>query len=410
MGGPAALRGASGTFRWGLVGKIRDCRDDPRVQAATGLGVRVARSQRGAPCLRAGVQRPSLRHLPESCRQTRRRTPGLSSPASAAILALPIWVTHTWATNFTWAYFAMLTLTSLFGLGFERLAATVIAAADRPGSSGISTLVVLRLATTPLRGRLAVDADVVRGCVPLPLAWVATLIWVMAALTSLVGFGALRALKNSTVEPSLLPRVPPRVRRWRSSPSPRPVGDSTSRWEASPRSRPSAPWSRSVRSARRCARPAPRLASSNSRGGGCSASPGSKWWRWPTSVPIPAGRPDPGRRSRCDLRDDLPCHRCRQHGDRQRRRVALRGERTAVEDPSGADRLRVQSLVLLPRLALLIGTVALLVAEVVVDVASFTPDEAHGLQLLIAAFPLLRGRNADASCTLGGARVVTERF
>ena len=40
----------------------------------------------------------------------------------AAVLALPTLTSRSISTDFVWSYFAMLTLTSLLGLGLERLA------------------------------------------------------------------------------------------------------------------------------------------------------------------------------------------------------------------------------------------------------------------------------------------------
>lgn len=123
---------------------------------------------------------------------------------AGAVLALPLWAPRTWVTDFVWAYFAMLTLTSLLGLGFERLATTVVGEEEGVGATRLSSLVVVRLATIPVAA-LSLWAMMAFVGVSLSAgAWIATLLWVMATLTTLLGFGGLRARKNTRVEPLLL--------------------------------------------------------------------------------------------------------------------------------------------------------------------------------------------------------------
>jgi O-antigen/teichoic acid export membrane protein len=119
-----------------------------------------------------------------------------------AVLGLSALAPRPWVTDFVWAYFAMLTLTSVLGLGFERLAGTLTAEHTAAGTPApLGSLVLLRLATAPLAalGLWALLAFV--GVALPPLAWWATLAWIVAALVSPVAFGALRATGNSATEP-----------------------------------------------------------------------------------------------------------------------------------------------------------------------------------------------------------------
>ena len=123
---------------------------------------------------------------------------------AGAVLAVPLWAPRSWVTDFVWAYFAMLTLTSLLGLGFERLATTVVGEREVGDSPGLSSLLVVRLATIPVA---AISLWAMMAFVGVSLsvgAWLATLVWVMATLTTLLAFGGLRARKNTRVEPVLL--------------------------------------------------------------------------------------------------------------------------------------------------------------------------------------------------------------
>ena len=67
------------------------------------------------------------------------------------VLTLPAVATARIVTHFTWAYVAMLTLTSLLGLGIERLAMLLVAQrGPRSAADAVRPLVVLRLLTAPL--------------------------------------------------------------------------------------------------------------------------------------------------------------------------------------------------------------------------------------------------------------------
>lgn len=308
---------------------------------------------------------------------------------AGAILALPLWVSRGWATDFTWAYFAMLTLTSLFGLGFERLAATIIADAGDGASPEISSLVVCRLATTPLA---AIGLWILMAFVGVSLtavAWCATLVWVMAALMALVGFGALRALKNSTLEPTLL--LVARAGQALALVAVAVTGGGLELALAS------------------IAAIEVGSAWFALRGVGASIGAGGAGGRilglpWRRVVGLAGIEVVALAYLRADL---LLVGRLLGAGvgatygmiyrviDAVSTAIGSVGvwlyatNVTAVDDPLGADRLREQSLVLMPRLALLVGAVALFAAEIVIDVASLGDEETRGLQLLIAAFPLL---------------------
>jgi O-antigen/teichoic acid export membrane protein len=118
------------------------------------------------------------------------------------ITALPVLVGRAAATEFAWAYFAMLTLSSLLGLGFERLAATLVATGGaRSAATAVAPLCFVRLLLTPLAA-LSLWALFAFVGVSVPaVAWCGTLVWIIAALLEPTVFGALRADGNSTVEP-----------------------------------------------------------------------------------------------------------------------------------------------------------------------------------------------------------------
>ena len=121
------------------------------------------------------------------------------------VFVLPALTTKPIATDFVWSYFAMLTLTSLLGLGLERLAATVAGArGDRSLASAIAPVLLVRIATVPLAaiGLWAVLAFV--GVQLSAAAWWATMLWITAGLMGPVLFGGLRAAGNSNVEPAVM--------------------------------------------------------------------------------------------------------------------------------------------------------------------------------------------------------------
>jgi O-antigen/teichoic acid export membrane protein len=121
------------------------------------------------------------------------------------VFVLPALTTRAISTDFVWAYFAVLTLTSLLGFGLERLAVTVAAGrGETPLARALAPILSFRLATAPIAaiGIWALFAFV--GVSLPPSAWWATMLWVVAGLVGPVVFGGLRATGNSTVEPSVI--------------------------------------------------------------------------------------------------------------------------------------------------------------------------------------------------------------
>ncbi|MFA5883697.1 MAG: polysaccharide biosynthesis C-terminal domain-containing protein [Acidimicrobiia bacterium] len=118
------------------------------------------------------------------------------------VFVLPALTERRVATDFVWAYFAMLTLTSLLGLGLERLAATESGArGSTPLARAIAPVLFVRLVTAPLA---AIGMVLLFAFVDVHLsaaAWVATFAWVVAGLMAPVVFGGLRAAGNGTLEP-----------------------------------------------------------------------------------------------------------------------------------------------------------------------------------------------------------------
>ena len=121
------------------------------------------------------------------------------------VFVLPALTTRATSTGFVWAYFAVLTLTSVLGFGLERLAATVSATrGDTPLARALAPILSLRIATAPLAavGMWALFAFV--GVSLSPSAWWATMLWILAGLVGPVVFGGLRAAGNSSVEPFVM--------------------------------------------------------------------------------------------------------------------------------------------------------------------------------------------------------------
>ncbi len=121
------------------------------------------------------------------------------------VFVLPALTSRAVATDFVWSYFAMLTLTSLLGLGLERLAATVVGARDDVTvGRALAPVLLVRMLTAPFAavGLWAVLAFV--GVHLSSAAWWATMLWITAGLIGPVLFGALRAAGNSNVEPALM--------------------------------------------------------------------------------------------------------------------------------------------------------------------------------------------------------------
>jgi O-antigen/teichoic acid export membrane protein len=122
------------------------------------------------------------------------------------VFVLPALTSKGVATDFVWSYFAMLTLTSLLGLGLERLAATVVGARgdDESVAGALAPVLLVRVVTAPFAavGLWAVLAFV--GVQLSTAAWWATMLWIAAGLVGPVLFGALRAAGNSNIEPALM--------------------------------------------------------------------------------------------------------------------------------------------------------------------------------------------------------------
>lgn len=123
----------------------------------------------------------------------------------SVVFVLPALTTKAVATDFVWSYFSMLTLTSLLGLGLERLAATV-AGARGPASlaSALAPVLLVRVATVPLAAVSLVAVLAFVGVHLSVAAWWATLLWITAGLTGPILFGGLRAAGNANVEPALM--------------------------------------------------------------------------------------------------------------------------------------------------------------------------------------------------------------
>ena len=115
-----------------------------------------------------------------------------------AVLALPLLATRGWVTEFVWSYFSMLTLTSLLGLGLERLAGALAVDGD---DAPLGALFGVRLASIPAVAAAQWVLLTFVGVTLSPLAWVATLVWTVAALIEPIAFGALRTRGDSMTEP-----------------------------------------------------------------------------------------------------------------------------------------------------------------------------------------------------------------
>ncbi len=118
------------------------------------------------------------------------------------VLALPTVATAGVVTDFTWAYVGMLTLTSLLGLGVERLAMLLVA--QRGAQSAVDAvrpLVAIRLLTAPI-GAFALW--MLLRFVHVHLAFGAaafTVAWIVAAQVLVVAAAGLRAIGNTRAEP-----------------------------------------------------------------------------------------------------------------------------------------------------------------------------------------------------------------
>lgn len=121
------------------------------------------------------------------------------------VFVLPAMTTRAVSTDFVWAYFAMLTLTSLLGIGLERLAGAVAAGrGEMPLSRALAPVLSLRLVSLPAVAVAQWALFRFVGVSLVPAAWIATLVWVLAGLVAPVLFGGLRAAGNSVVEPAVM--------------------------------------------------------------------------------------------------------------------------------------------------------------------------------------------------------------
>ena len=125
-----------------------------------------------------------------------------------AVLALPALAAHGTSTDFVWAYFAMMTLTSLLGFGLERLAGTVTAERGAaPLGRALAPVLVARLLTLPLAAASLWAMFRFVGVTVPAEAWWATLVWIFAGLVGPLVFAALRTVGNSTAEPVIMVSV-----------------------------------------------------------------------------------------------------------------------------------------------------------------------------------------------------------
>jgi len=117
-----------------------------------------------------------------------------------AVLALPTITSTAASTQFVWAYFSVLTVSSFLALGFERLAG-LMATAEGDGLQPVAPLVVLRILLVPIM--LVVQWLVLEFVgVALPSsAWVAAAVWTWSALLEPVAFAALRTRGDTNTEP-----------------------------------------------------------------------------------------------------------------------------------------------------------------------------------------------------------------
>jgi len=103
--------------------------------------------------------------------------------------------------QFLWAYFGMLILTSVGGLGLERGAGLAVANGEGDARAALAPLLVVRLASAPLQvlGLWVVLAFV---GVNLPsAAFLGAVVWILAVQVQLPAFAALRGVGNRTTEP-----------------------------------------------------------------------------------------------------------------------------------------------------------------------------------------------------------------
>jgi O-antigen/teichoic acid export membrane protein len=123
-----------------------------------------------------------------------------------AVLVLPALVaSRGTATSFVWAYFAMMTLTSLLGFGLERLSGSLVA--ERPGQPAgtvIAPILAARVVTLPAAALSLWAILTFVGVHLSAAAWWSTMLWVTAGLFAPIAFAALRSLGRSSVEPVVM--------------------------------------------------------------------------------------------------------------------------------------------------------------------------------------------------------------
>jgi O-antigen/teichoic acid export membrane protein len=122
-----------------------------------------------------------------------------------ALFALPNLASGATTSTFVWAYYGMLTITSLFGLGLERVS-VIVMRAHREGDRGapLAPLVLLRVVTMPLSA-LALVAMFAFVRVDVSVwTWAATVLWVFVVGLESQVFGARRYLGDSSTEPTAM--------------------------------------------------------------------------------------------------------------------------------------------------------------------------------------------------------------
>lgn len=123
-----------------------------------------------------------------------------------AVVALPRFSPRSVVDDFYWAYFAVLFLSSVLDLGFERLAAPVVARSRGTSTSlAASPLMAARLCSVPLTA-VALWLLYIVVHVQLPVAaWWGSLGWVVAAQIETLSFSLLRAREHSQPESLITP-------------------------------------------------------------------------------------------------------------------------------------------------------------------------------------------------------------
>jgi O-antigen/teichoic acid export membrane protein len=122
-----------------------------------------------------------------------------------ALFALPNLASGGTTSTFVWAYYGMLTITSLFGLGLERVS-VIVMRSHREGDRGapLAPLVLLRVVTMPLSA-LALVAMFAFVRVDVSVwTWAATVLWIFVVGLESQVFGARRYLGDSRTEPTAM--------------------------------------------------------------------------------------------------------------------------------------------------------------------------------------------------------------